>query len=256
MLITGSIVIGLLGYAFTTIFKGNTPERAFRLRRRWIRWVVLPILNIKYKVKGKPPITPALYVCNHRSFVDPLINCAYLDAYIIAKAEIAKYPIINKGAEMTGVLWVKRDSTKSRNATREKLVETLLDGYNVLVYPEGTVGVTPETLKFSKGTFAEAVKNNIPIVPIALEYRDTKDLWQDTSFVQHYFNQFASWRTEVKMSFGPAMTAEDGPQLSLDAQAWINAELKEMQQDWTKVDWAKFEEEEEVDPSKYLPKSK
>lgn len=253
MILAGTMAIFLLSYAITSLFFGNTPERAFRLRRRWIRWIALPTLNIKCIVKGKPPITPALYVCNHRSFSDPLINCAYLDAYVIAKAEIASYPIINKGAEATGVLWVKRNSIKSRSATREKLVETLLKGYNVLVYPEGTVGVTPETLKFSKGTFAEAVKNNIPVVPIALEYRDTKDMWQDTDFLEHYFSQFASWRTEIKMSFGPAMTAADGPQLSLDAHAWINKELKEMQKDWSRTDWNKFVHE--VDQTKHLPKS-
>ena len=243
----------LLVYSFTSLFLGHTPERAFRLRRRWIKWIALPTLNIKCIIKGKPPVTPALYICNHRSFSDPLINSAYLDAYVIAKAEIANYPLINKGAEATGVLWVKRESIKSRSATREKLVETLLNGYNVLVYPEGTVGVTPETLKFSKGTFAEAVKHNIPVVPIALEYRDTKDLWQDTSFLQHYFRQFASWRTEVKMSFGPPMTAEGGPQLSLDVHDWINAELKEMQKGWSRVDWDSFIEP--VDQTKHLPKS-
>ncbi len=243
----------LLVYSFTSLFLGHTPERAFRLRRRWIKWIALPTLNIKCIIKGKPPVTPALYICNHRSFSDPLINSAYLDAYVIAKAEIANYPLINKGAEATGVLWVKRESIKSRSATREKLVETLLNGYNVLVYPEGTVGVTPETLKFSKGTFAEAVKHNMPVVPIALEYRDTKDLWQNTSFLQHYFRQFASWRTEVKMSFGPPMTAEGGPQLSLDVHDWINAELKEMQKGWSRVDWDSFIEP--VDQTKHLPKS-
>ena len=74
-----------------------------------------------------------------------------------------------------------------------------------------------------------------------LEYSSTQ-IPQD--FLQHYFKQFASWRTEVKMSFGPAMTADDGPQLSLDAQAWINAELKEMQKDWSRVDWCEFLEED------------
>ena len=181
------MAIFLLSYALSSLVFGNTPERAFRLRRRWIKYFALPSLNIKCQVKGKASTTPALYVCNHRSFSDPIINCTFLDAYVIAKAEIANYPIINKGAEATGVLWVKRESVKSRNATREKLVETLLRGYNVLVYPEGTVGVTPETLKFSKGTFIEAVKNNIPVVPIALEYRDTKDLWQGTSFFAALF---------------------------------------------------------------------
>jgi len=238
------MAIFLLCYPLLILVFGKTPEQAFRLRRRWIKYFALPILNIKCQVKGEASTTPALYVCNHRSFSDPIINCTFLDAYVIAKAEIANYPIINKGAEATGVLWVKRESVESRNATREKLVETLLRGYNVLVYPEGTVGVTPETLKFSKGTFIEAANNNIPVVPIALEYRDTKDLWQGTNFLQHYFKQFASWRTEVKMSFGPAMTADDGPQLSLDAQAWINAELKEMQKDWTRVDWGEFYEED------------
>jgi len=123
-----------------------------------------------------------------------------------------------------------------------------------LVYPEGTVGVTPETLKFSKGTFTEAVKNNIPVVPIALEYRDTKDMWQNTNVLQHYYSQFATWKTEIKMSFGPAMTANDGPALSLKAHDWINQELKEMQKDWSRVNWDKFVEA--VDQTKHLPKSK
>lgn len=199
-------------------------------------------MNIKCEVKGTPLDEPALYVCNHRSFSDPLINCAYLDAYVIAKAEIASYPIINKGAEVTGVLWVKRESIKSRNATREKLVETLLKGYNVLVYPEGTVGVTPGTLKFSKGTFAEAAEHHIPVVPIALEYRDTKDLWQNSSFLEHYFHQFAAWRTETKMSFGPALRSNDGPAMSIQAREWITSELANMQEQWTRVDWDKFKE--------------
>lgn len=231
----------LMVYAITSLFFGNTPERAFRLRRRWVNWIALPVLNIKCKVKGKMIDEPALYVCNHRSFSDPVINSIAVDAYVIAKAEIANYPIINKGAEVTGVVWVKRDSLKSRSATREKMVETLLSGYNVLVYPEGTVGVTPQTLKFSKGTFVEAAKHNIPVVPIALEYRDTKDLWKDNTFVSQVIEQFSAWRTETKMHIGPALRSSDGLELATSAHQWINQELQQMQNGWTRIDWEKYE---------------
>ncbi|MBK7700798.1 MAG: hypothetical protein IPJ39_19750 [Saprospiraceae bacterium] len=39
---------------------------------------------------------------------------------MIAKAEVAGYPIINKGAELTGVIWVDRNDQSSRTATRTK----------------------------------------------------------------------------------------------------------------------------------------
>ena len=84
-----------------------------------------PILNMHVIIEGKPHDKPALYVCNHRSFADPLAILPYLDAYVIAKAEVASYPIINKGAELTGVLYVKREDSQSRNAVRDKMVKPL-----------------------------------------------------------------------------------------------------------------------------------
>lgn len=227
----------LLVYWVSCLFKKHTPERAFRLRRRWIKWAAMPIMNIKVEVKGEANYQPALYVSNHRSFSDPVVNCAFINAFVIAKAEIADYPIINKGAEATGVMWVKRDSMKSRSSTRQAMLDTLLSGYNVLVYPEGTVGVTPKTLKFSKGTFAECAKHGIAVVPVATEYRHSKDMWQNTSFPAHYFKQFAAWRTECKMTIGPAISDEDGIALKDKAQAWIDTELENMQKGWSKADW-------------------
>lgn len=227
----------LIVYWISRLIWKHTPESAFLLRKRWIKWVALPVMNIKVQVEGKQEVQPALYVCNHRSFSDPVINCAYINAFVIAKAEIANYPIINKGAEATGVMWVKRDSMKSRSSTRQAMLDALLGGHNVLVYPEGTVGVQPNTLKFSKGTFAECAKHNIPVVPVAIEYRDNKDMWKNTSFPAHYFKQFAAWRTECKMAIGPAMTGDDGAALALKAQSWVDDKLADMHQDWTRADW-------------------
>lgn len=186
-------------------------------------------------VKGIPIDESALYVCNHRTFVDPAISTIFINAFVIAKAEIANYPLINKGAELTGVIWVKRENRNSRRATREALVETVQSGYNVMVYPEGTTNDQKNTLRYLDGTFREMAQIDKPVVPIALEYRDSKDLWKDRSLAAQYFRQFCAWRTEVKMEIGPAFRNSDGLTLSKKCKEWTNHKMNEMQLGWSRA---------------------
>lgn len=229
------MVVFMLVYGISCIFIPHSKERAFKLRRIYLNYYCIPILNIKVEVNGRPTPVPALYVCNHRSFADPIVLCSYIDAFVIAKAEVMNYPIINKGAELTGVIWVNRQDQHSRNHTRSKMVETIQDGYNVLVYPEGTVGKLAHTLPFRKGTFIEAGENQIPVVPVALEFRTEKDLWVLEKFLPQYFYQFSKWKTEVKLTFGQPIKDTDGLQIHHIAYEWINKEIKGMQKDWSTV---------------------
>lgn len=231
-----TMALFLSGYWVTRLFFKHTPEAAFRLRRNWIRIACLPIMNIHIDLKGEIDTSrPALVISNHRSFLDPVIQAKFVDAYIIAKAEIAEYPLINKGAEATGIIWVKRESKESRSATRKAYIETIKRGYNVMVYPEGTVSTTKKTFPFKAGTFFEAVEHNIPIIPMALEYRDASDMWTIPSLVKQYFKQCGKWRIETKLSIGEPMTATDGEELRKMAEDWVNQELSEMQKDWSRA---------------------
>src|SRR5690606_11632661 len=158
-------------YLITRLVFPHTPDSAFRLRRFWLKTVGIPVLNISIENKGNVSNRPAIYMGNHRSFADPIVVCRYLDAFVIAKDEVAKYPIINKGAELTGVIWMDRSHKNSRQETRSKLVETWQKGHNILVFPEGTVGTEATTLPFKMGTFMEAAQHGIPIVPFAIEFK-------------------------------------------------------------------------------------
>ena len=222
----------LLGYAVTRIFWKHTKSSGLSLRRAYISQMAFPILNIKIKVEGKPFDGPALYVCNHRSFSDPIISSKFLNAFIIAKAEIADYPIINKGAEVTGIIWVKRTDRNSRANARREFVEVVKGGHNILVYPEGTVNKEPQLMEYKPGTFIEAVKNNIPIVPLVLEYRDDKDLWYDSGLVAHFFKQFGKLFTQSKLIIGPPMTSDDGIALRDKVQKWSQAQVNDMHKGW------------------------
>ena len=228
------MVIILTGYSISLLFSEHTDERAFTLRRNYIK-LIMPIMNVKIELKGEASVTPALYICNHRTFFDPVILCRYLNAFVIAKAEIANYPIINKGAERTGVIWVKRESLTSRKNTKNALVENLQNGRNILVYPEGTTHNEKTVLPFKKGTFHEIAKINIPAVPTVVEYRDEKDMWKGRSLVSQYFRQFSSWRTYVKVEFGEAIYYKDGQKIRQECEEWVNHTLAAMHPNWSKA---------------------
>jgi len=228
------MVIWVSAYVVSLIFTKHTKARAFNLRRSFSK-IAVPILGIRTIYKGEPIDEPALYVSNHRSFPDPMINCIPINAFVIAKAEVADMPVISKGAELTGVIYVKRENKSSRTATRDKMVEVLKSGYNVLVYPEGTVNTAAVTLPFKKGTFIEAAKHGIPVVPIAMEYRDELDLWYKSHFVTQMFRQFGKRKTEVKMEIGPPLRSDDGIALSEMAEEWINKKILEMNTGWSNV---------------------
>ncbi len=221
----------LLYIPLDKIFKFGTTERNFKLRRFYIS-LINPILGVRSSIEGQVLNEAALYVCNHRSLSDPLITAAKVDANIIAKAEVAKIPILDSGAKLTGIIYVDREAKSSRSAVREKMVETIKSGTNVLVYPEGTVNPNIELMEYKPGTFIEAAKNNIPVVPIVVEYYSLKDLWYNRKMVAHFFLQFGKLFTKSKMSIGPAFRNEDGIELRDQIMKWSQAKINEIHIGW------------------------
>lgn len=226
------MILFMLTYGFLSLFLfKNTPENAFKLRKLYIKYACF-ILGIKATIEGKMYDEAALYVSNHRSLSDPLINLMALNAYVIAKAEVGKIPVLSTGAKLTGILYVQRENKDSRSAVRELMVNTLLSGYNVLVYPEGTVNAEKKVMNYKSGTFREAVKNNIPIVPMAIGYKKKKDIWYNRSLMAHFFGQFGKLTTRARLIIGPAMTDTDGENLKQRVEDWTNEKIEYLHSDW------------------------
>ena len=218
-----------------SLVKGESDQLGFRFRGKWAD-SSQRILGIKLdELTGSMSSQPALYVSNHRAMVDPLIQCSFIHAFIIAKDEVGGIPIIGKGAEMTGIVLVKRDKMSSRIATKNKTEELLRSGKNVLVYAEGTTVTSKTTGTFKAGTFAVAAELNIPVVPIAIEYQMPKDMWEDQSMRQHMVDQVGSWRTRAKVRIGSEIFNTDAKTLMAETRIWIDRNLQEMQSDWSQV---------------------
>lgn len=239
LLVILSLMLFMIPFILFSFIFGNPPERAFWVRRQWVNLAMI-ILGLKGNVKGSQQKGTALYVCNHRSFSDPIILAKYIDTYVIAKAEIEKIPLLGKGAKMTGVIYVKRDSQNSRSSVKQTMVDTLLDQKNVMVYPEGTTHNELFIKSYRQGTFLEAAKNNIPVIPVAIAYKHKKDLWDNRSMMTHHFKQFGKLFSHFKVEIGPAISSSDGLFLHKSAEDWTNNKLLEIHSNW---DGSHFQEE-------------
>jgi 1-acyl-sn-glycerol-3-phosphate acyltransferase len=226
-----TMVVFMLCYSVTLLFRKHTPKSAFNLRRAWVV-IGHPIMGAKIDITGTPSKEPAIYMSNHRSFTDPLFQAKAFDAFIIAKAEVANIPVMSQAATLTGIIYVQRESKSSRKATIIKLIETVKEGYNVLIYPEGTTGDLVTTKPFKLGAFKAAASNGFPIVPVAIDYKKLKDHWQGRSLFSHFLIQFGKLKSQAKISLGPPLRSDDPEELMNKTKDWIDAELLRLQKDW------------------------
>ena len=171
--------------------KGKDVERGFRFRRKFCRKAI-SILNIKYQHINAYTGGVCLYVSNHRSMLDPLIQLGYMDVFIVSKAEVGSYPVLGRGAKETGIILVHRHDQTSRRYALEAIEEKLREGFPVLIYPEATTYGGDLTGDFKRGAIESARRLNIPVVPVMIEYPDKKYYWVDDPLLAYFKNIFSS----------------------------------------------------------------
>lgn len=218
-------------YLVVSSWRGFDLHFNLRLRASWIR-NVLRIVGMHIELRGEIPRGNYLFICNHRSFFDPLVVLHFIDALPLSKAEVRRYPLIGFGARITGVLFVDRNSLKSRQEARSTVAETIRKGYSVLVFPEGTTVTTDSSGEFKRGTFIEAASQGIGIVPIALEYKDPDDRWKEISLFKQYLNQFKKRKSTCALQFGTPVYSSDPYFLRSTTKSWIDQALFRIQRVW------------------------
>jgi 1-acyl-sn-glycerol-3-phosphate acyltransferase len=165
-------------------------------------------------------------ISNHRSYLDPILLLQDVDAYPVAKAELANWPIIGKGAAMAGILYLKRENAKSRAGTLQGIQQIIAQGHPVIIYPEGTTSALPGTLPFKRGVFQLAAKHQIPVVPVAVVFAHQADFWVGKeSFLSHAGRRFRLPEIPVSVHYGAPMIHENAEQLLQETQKWIESIL-------------------------------
>lgn len=206
--------------------RGYDLKHALKTRRQWAALITYKV-GIRARFFGKIPDFPCLLLANHRSYLDPILILAVVEAFPVSKAEARKWPVLGAGAAATGVIFLDRDSMKSRGETLQAIADQIAAGHSVILFPEGTTGADKTTMIFKKGSFQLAAKYGIPIVPIALDYKDPRDFWVGKeSFVAHFFRTFGEKRKHVDVTFCEKIEGGDWLFLMNETRARIDSVLE------------------------------
>lgn len=167
--------------------------------------------EIHVDVAGDVPRGPALIVSNHVSYLDPLALLPLCPAVPIAKGEVERWPVIGSIGAALGVAFVRRADPMARARVLRRVHALLAARVPVLSFPEGTTTRGDEVRPFFRGTFGIAQRLGLPVIPVALRYRDRALAWTDDErFVPHYLRTAALSRIDVRVWFGAAMLPRTG----------------------------------------------
>jgi len=140
---------------------------------RMIRWwstVLMRIFGLRSVRVGKPLPDPVLFVANHTSWIDIELLHSQRAACFVAKAEIARWPLVGWMAATGGTIFHRRGSNHSLAAVMQAMVERLRGGRSVAVFPEGGTGHNGVLKVFHARIFQAALDAQVPVQPVALRF--------------------------------------------------------------------------------------
>lgn len=152
-----------------------------RLIRAWQK-LFLRLFGVRVCGVGTPLPNPVMFVSNHGSWMDISVLHTQRIAGFVAKAEIARWPLVGWLAARAGTIFHQRGSTQSMGTVIEKMTDRLKAGLSVAAFPEG--GTAPAgTLKvFHARILQAALDANAPLQPVALRYLRDGRPWFDVAF--------------------------------------------------------------------------
>lgn len=128
------------------------------------------ICGIEYEVVGKEnvPASPAVYLAKHQSAWETLIFPSIFPPFMwVLKKELFYIPVFGWCLKALGHIGIAREmGIKSMKMINEEGARLLKEGYNIIIFPEGTRVPPGETGEFNPGGVSLALKAGVPIVPV------------------------------------------------------------------------------------------
>lgn len=167
-------------------------------------------MGTEIRLDSPIPMGGQLWVANHLSWLDPLVLMALRPSGILAKAEVADYPVVGPGARRAGLRFVRREDPLSRAAALVQLASELRAGRDFLVFPEGTTTCGETMAPIHEGALRLAYRLNVTVLPLHLASEDPHYPWVgDAELLPHLRELCATPRTQVRVAPGPVLHPAD-----------------------------------------------
>ena len=142
----------------------------------WLAASFFVRLLVRLDVDGREriPPAPAIVVCNHQSWLDPLLLIVALGrgrrvVFLAAREHVAKRRLLEAVTRWLGiVILVDRTSAQQRDTLRAANAALQAGGY-LLLFPEGRINTTAAALlPLEPGATAIARRARAPLVPLGI----------------------------------------------------------------------------------------
>lgn len=140
------------------------------LKRAWAQ-EMLRIVKIECQVQGIVSSSKSvLFVGNHISYLDiPLLMAHVPDLSFVAKEEVQSWPLIGLAAKKINTVFVKRENMRSRLSARKCILDSILSGRRITIFPSGTTCIS-ELKPWRTGPFKIAYATKCLIQPFRISY--------------------------------------------------------------------------------------
>ncbi len=164
------LLIALLNIAVAVYIYSLLPE----FMMRFLAWM---LINLFYRLRATglenvPKHGPAIVVCNHVSYMDPILltGCIKRRMRFVMWYRIFQIPLLRfffqhmKAIPIAGA----REDEHLMNEAFERVDEELAAGNVVCIFPEGAITRDGEVQRFRPGIEKIIARRPVPVVPVAL----------------------------------------------------------------------------------------
>ncbi|QJR10482.1 Lysophospholipid transporter LplT [Usitatibacter rugosus] len=186
-------VVGLMNAAVAAYIYFLVPE----FLMRFLCWI---LVHTVYRLRTTgleniPAKGPAVIICNHVSFVDPLVLMAASPRPItfVMDHRIFKTPVLSFVFRTSKAIPIApaKENQALLDEAYERIAKALAEGELVAIFPEGRITDTGDLYPFRGGITRILERSRVPVVPMALQ-----GLW------------------------GSFFSRKDGPAMSKPQRAW------------------------------------
>lgn len=184
--------------------------------RTWSRLMVR-VFGMRVQRFGTPLPGAALFVANHVSWIDITLLHSQRVVGFVAKAEIARWPLVGWLASRGGTIYHHRGDNESLHGVMHQMLQRLQSGRSIGVFPEGRTNDGREIGTFHARIFQPAVLAQVPAQPVALKYgaggraQTTVAFRTRENFLQNFWRLLGEPARSVEVHFlEPVGVSEDG----------------------------------------------
>jgi 1-acyl-sn-glycerol-3-phosphate acyltransferase len=188
---------------------------------RAILWLIRHLLRIETRIEGAEniPAVPCVILSKHQSAWETFaLQTIFSLTSFVYKKELHWLPFFGWGIKLMPFVAIDRGAGKAAlNQVAERGKQRLVEGYSIVIFPEGTRVAPGHHKRFKIGGAHLAVAAGAPVVPVAL---NSGECWRRNAFVKT--------PGTVTVSIGPAIdpAGKTAEQVNAAAEQWIEAEMR------------------------------